>query len=424
MAVVTLLKVFEHEKLLIDDVFTKDYWIALGQYNQENGNKYFTLLHNGIKFKEYVGVIQVGNLTIEILPKIDKDETDKDKWQGVLISMLQTCYWMNVQTHQKAPLRIKHNSILDAYLELYLNQCEEILHHGLVKKYKTLTGNLNSLKGKLLFSQHILKNLIHKERFYVENKVFNIENVYNQILYKALKLIPYFSSSIHIKDKVSRLLFDFPEMADIKVNIKTFDNLQWDRKTLHYKDAIDIAAMLLLNYRPDIKGGSKNMLAILFDMNELWEEYLYRQIKKNIPREWSIATHRKKTFWSTVSATSNKVIIPDIVINTSVSDPQRNIIIDTKWKIPDSNIPADDDLKQMYVYNRYWQSQTALLVYPSPSFSVEPLYNAGVFAKEGDNSLLNSCGVVKISVLADDNAILDRNMGKRFCDFIVDNILK
>jgi hypothetical protein len=51
---------------------------------------YFEPIAKGIKFNQYVGVIQVNGLTIEINPKADKDDTE-DKWKGVLLKMLQAC---------------------------------------------------------------------------------------------------------------------------------------------------------------------------------------------------------------------------------------------------------------------------------------------------------------------------------------------
>ena len=134
---------FEHSKLLIDqEGFNRRHWDALAVYNEIHGGRFFDLLHNGVKFKEYVGVIQVGNLTIEILPKIDRQGANKADWQGVLLDMLKECRWMQVYAHEKASLRLKHNSILDAYLEIYLNACERLLHEGLVKKYRKEAKNL------------------------------------------------------------------------------------------------------------------------------------------------------------------------------------------------------------------------------------------------------------------------------------------
>src|ERR1035437_2529970 len=150
------IQVFEHERLLIGQQdFTHSHWEALGWYNQKYNNRFLSLLPNGVKFNEHVGIIQVGNQTIEILPKVDQQDTDKNKWQQVLINMLRECHWMQQHANQKAPLRIKHNSILDAYLELFLNHCDIILHKGLVKKYKEEQSNKLALKG-ILFMIRII----------------------------------------------------------------------------------------------------------------------------------------------------------------------------------------------------------------------------------------------------------------------------
>ena len=77
------IQVFEHQQLLIDNQnFQKDHWEALGWYNDIRQRDYFTLLPKGVKFRHYVGVIQVGNLTIEILPKIGQTPGENDKAYG------------------------------------------------------------------------------------------------------------------------------------------------------------------------------------------------------------------------------------------------------------------------------------------------------------------------------------------------------
>ena len=99
------IQVFEHQQLFIDNqCFTKQHWEALGWYISKHNSDFFTLLPKGVKFNQYVGVIQVGNLTIEILPKIGKvsRENDKSLWQKVLIDMLRECHWMQVYAHEKA----------------------------------------------------------------------------------------------------------------------------------------------------------------------------------------------------------------------------------------------------------------------------------------------------------------------------------
>jgi 5-methylcytosine-specific restriction enzyme subunit McrC len=388
---------FEHTRLLIDEEgFTKSHWNEMAKYNERHGGQFFDLLHNGVKFKEYVGVIQVRNLTIEILPKIDRSNLKENAWQGILLDMLRECHWMRVHCHDKASLRFKHNSILDAYLEIYLDACLQLLHEGLVKKYRKEQGNLFALKGKLKFSQHIRRNLVHEERFFTEHALYDRNNVFNQILLKALKVIPQLTVSAVIQDKLSRLLLDFPELPDVSVTPETFQNLVYDRKTERYKESIEIAAMLLLNYRPDIRGGHNHVLAILFDMNDLWEEYFYRRLRVSLPPGWDIQPQPRKVFWVLLKEfNQEKRIKPDIVLTNPAG---QNIVIDTKWKTPDGFIPSDNDLKQMFVYNEYWKAQHGILLYPlnEPGKPFTHMY--GIYLNVG---VQRSCTIAKIDILKD-----------------------
>jgi len=419
------IQVFEHKQLLIGEHgFARQHWEALGWYNEKHGGCFFTLNPKGVKFNQYVGVIQVGNITIEILPKISQtvEKGDKAKWQKVLIDMLRECRWMQIYAQDKASLRFKPNSILEAYLEMFVKECEEIIRAGLVKKYRAVESNCTALKGKLLYGKQIQHNLVHKERFYTRHQIFDRENIYNQILLKALKLIPLISQSSFLKDKVYNLLLSFPELEDIKVTASTIEQLFFNRKTFRYKEAIEIAAMLLLNYRPDISSGNNHVLAILFDMNDLWEEYIFRQLFKNKPSNWQIKSQNSKRFWHFSDSNFSKTIRPDIVIHNLLTD--KRIVLDTKWKIPENNIPADADLKQMFVYNEYWNGLNALLVYPNAQYTETPIYHSGKFAIKEKATTTHNCGILKMAILDKNNNGLDGTIGKRLNAFLKNEIIK
>ncbi len=206
-----IIRVSEFEKLYYEEKkpFKEKHWKALCRYlegvniKEKNRTEYFRILNRGIQFTNYVGVIQADNLTIEVLPKIDKGtttaenetveqlelndkETSKRKqtWHNVLLQMLRECKLLRVNHVDYANLNLKSNSILEIYLNIFLNEAENILHEGLIKRYKKSEGNKLALKGQLLFSKNISINLIHKERFYVRNTEYNQNNIFNQILYK------------------------------------------------------------------------------------------------------------------------------------------------------------------------------------------------------------------------------------------------
>jgi 5-methylcytosine-specific restriction enzyme subunit McrC len=94
-------QVFEHTSLPVGDRFTDARFNRLVQYNERHGNQFFDVGHNRIHFRSYVGVIQVGNLTIEILPKADKSPespAQKQKWQSALVEMLRQSGFIRLAT--------------------------------------------------------------------------------------------------------------------------------------------------------------------------------------------------------------------------------------------------------------------------------------------------------------------------------------
>jgi 5-methylcytosine-specific restriction enzyme subunit McrC len=168
---------------------------AFESYFQENERTpFFELIPNGVRFKQCVGAIQVGNTTIEVLPKAGK-EGNEESWQGVLLDMLKACHLLTAKETGTAQLRLRSNSVLDLYFELFIQEVEDLFHQGLIKKYRTRQGQQKALRGSLVFSQHLRKNIVHKERFYTRHSTYDRNHLLHQILIEALSLVELFSTS-------------------------------------------------------------------------------------------------------------------------------------------------------------------------------------------------------------------------------------
>lgn len=359
------IQVFEYETLYHEGHpkgrISYEQFNALIKYNQEHDHRFFNIVHKGIKFKQYVGVIQVGNQTIEILPKADKPSTptedtaeEKTRWHNILFQLLRACKHLKVEASTAAHLQLRKASLLDLYIHQFLEEVARLVQRGLVKQYRTTSSNQNVLTGRLEFQQHLSKNLIHKERFYVRHQVYDQVHLLHQILNEALELIPSISNNPNFMDSIGRLQLDFPNLPPLKIHEQTFSRITFNRKTEHYRPALAIARLLLLNYSPDIKGGQNNLLGILFDMNELFEDYVYQQLRKAAPAGIQVRRQVSKRFWD------YKLIRPDIVIQT----PDKTIVLDTKWKVLREVKPSDADLKQMYAYHHYLNADETYLLYP------------------------------------------------------------
>ena len=97
--------VFEHGRLTTsNEHFEQKHLNALLKLNEYHQFAYFDPIPNGIKFNQYVGIIQVDDLTIQINPKADKDDGD-DKWQKLLLQMLKACGKLKASTAGSADVK-------------------------------------------------------------------------------------------------------------------------------------------------------------------------------------------------------------------------------------------------------------------------------------------------------------------------------
>ena len=362
-----ILNIGREGKLLPEELFK-----ALKSYAGDKELPWYTLTANGVRFHQFVGALQIGKYCIEVLPKIDRLQNNEVSAQKVLIEMLKQSGYITVKTPTESNLKLKQNFILETYVQMFLDETWQIIHRGLIKFYHNEEGNNYSLKGNLVFNKHINKNNTHAERFYVRFNTYDREHPLNRVLYKTLLLISKLSINQEAIAGSKAQLDLLPELNDIKVNDEFFWKINYNRKTEAYRKAINIARLLLLNYHPDLSNGRNNVLALMFDMNEIWERWFTKRLyvaSKKFKGSINIRAQAKKTFWigSTGESVRQK---PDMIININ-QDPK--FILDTKWKII-NNRPSEDDIRQMFAYNKLFGTRLAYLVYPGENRSINGEY--------------------------------------------------
>lgn len=390
---------FEHEFLSIEEKssdgkykFSDTHFQLLAKYleKQKKSHLFETSYRKGkvgIKFNSYVGIITVKDLTIYVLPKADKDATDGDKalWQDRLTFMLSQVYNLKVQTTAPSNLQWRPNVLLNMFLKKFLDEVAVLLNRGLIKTYRKTDGNLNALKGKLLFNKQISYNCVHKERFYVRYTTYDYNHILNRIIRQALLAICDITNSSDIKGRATSTLFNFPELNEVAVTPELFSRLIFDRKSEDYRPVIKLAEMILLNYSPDLHHGSNNVWTMMFDMNKLWEEFVFITLKRKL-HNCQVFAQKKKELWT--SNNTSKNVKADIIIKKENND---TFVLDTKWKMPKYEgriLPSDGDLHQMYVYLNLYGDESGnvkkvALLYPGYE---KDLYGKFVNAKGGSSN--------------------------------------
>jgi 5-methylcytosine-specific restriction enzyme subunit McrC len=397
------LQVLEHEKLRIGERLPAQHWQALAAFAQGNAERYFRILHNGIQFSNYVGALQVGDLTIEILPKID--DISEANAQVVLVEMLRECRLLQPESPAMAALREHRGSLLDLYIVQFLDEVQQLLREGLTRSYLAETQNRRTFKGKLLIHKQIEQNLVRPERFFTQTLEYSYEHPFNRLLYTALLALGKLTLPAKAAFFLQQLRQQFPPVEPWCLPLPDFDSLRFNRQTLRYKNTLQVALSILQQTRPELRAGRLQVLAILFDMNFLFEAFIFRQLQQAASKNIAVKRQVPKPFWN------RRAIQPDIVLAID----NQNIIIDTKWKKLTKVSPAMDDLRQLFVYNQYFDARHSVLVYPRvPGLQdLEPV----PFQPVGENAAAYFCQVRLASLVKDGR--LNRQLGAELLEKIL-----
>jgi len=433
MSLSNRIQVFEYDWLVVNHDYTyidstgktfttqfkEGLYKRMALYATENAScPYYSVYLNKIRFRNYVGIIQVNGVTIEVLPKTDRHKVSKQDWQAVLFEMFKITMAVKAKITTEASIHLKQFTVLEGYLQLFLQETEKVLHAGLIKKYRKQTGNQTALKGRLLVHKQVTQNMVHAERFFVSYTIFDQKNIYNAILVEALQCIRSLTCSMNTTKWCEKLLLNFPECNKLKIAPSLFDHLVYDRKTSHYKTAIDLAKIILLNYHPDVKGGNNNMLAIMFDMNRLWESYIYAMLRKAAKSNYpniKVTPQRKQLFWQKTGS-YNLSLKPDILIYNKTNN--KSLVLDTKWKFRKDT--SMEDIRQMFAYGHYFKSAERYLLYPDKLKDKKVVdKHAGSFydLDKRNFSATELCGLLFIDLLKE-NGKLNKEVGSKILEIL------
>lgn len=379
----------------------------LERYYRSSKSKMYSLGNRSITFKQFVGVLKVRNTTIKVLPKLG--EQSKFDWNRLLFEMIKvtnrTAYRFNNVDFDL------NNNILDLYIWEFAREVDLLIKYGLKKGYNTKQTNSSVMKGKILFNKDVVTNHSNKANVYIQYDDFNHNVKENSLIYTALISALKLTHNTFLQDllKEQKLYFDLRNIKPLR-DLNTISRIALNRKNIKYKDAIELSKLILSGNNPDGSNGNTNIISFLFDMNKLYEEYVFRCLKKELSK-FDIEVKREiKKFWE------DKIIKPDIVITKD----GKSFILDTKWKDIAKHDVSDSDLKQMFVYNLYWDCEESILLYPNSSkfINMTGQYQDNNFHKTRNIEQNLRCSTYQIPLFDESGEVDSQKMIKPILDFI------
>ncbi len=223
------IRVFEHGVLRCGRELTARQFDALVAFNDAEGGDYFQVGHRRIRFRQYVGFLQVGGLAIEVLPKADKDSGGEAPWRDALLDMLRMAGSLRLRRSTEAQLRTRDASLLELYVLHFVTLTEQLLHEGLAKGYRRVQRNAPVFRGRLLLDQQLRKNATRPHFSFTEQSSFDRNMLPNCILRAALEIVRHIPLSSRTQAQVDRVLLAFPEHVEPRADLPALVRLRLTR---------------------------------------------------------------------------------------------------------------------------------------------------------------------------------------------------
>ncbi|MCR5886674.1 McrC family protein [Hymenobacter sp. J193] len=390
---------------------------ALERLQLQQKANWFTRLHGSLHLNQFVGVIQVPGLLLEILPKTDDTRRTNSPefdthWRQVLLQMLAYVHDLSVAVPDAAQLAHSPHAMLDLFVAALIEQADSLLRQGLVKHYHTTDGNRSALKGRLLFQQHITHNLTHGERFFTRHQTYDYAHPLNSLIRMALELATEQVHSPALAARTRALLLHWPELSPVPVPA---DSPPLNRKTERYHKALELALLLLRGHSPTLRSGRTEAVALLFDMNTLFERYVARHLQRAAAkRQGHVQLQNTRVFWPGISIRPDLVLT--LITGVKPAEISHTFILDTKWKLPMNYRPSSDDMQQIFAYCHLWKASHGVLLYPragKPPSEIRHRYSVSHWAPDVPIE-----GHAYFARVLGNGAVLNDNLGKEIIEYL------
>lgn len=249
----------------------------------------------------FVGLdwLAIDQLAIEIYPKINgEEEIDYIRMLNEIISEPENIEHLKgliTIKFNQPPIRIRQKQDLLSILLIteYINILKRITRNGLKKDFYFVEGNLKcKLKGKLLFTQTVCKNITKGKLAdnVCKYQVYGIDSAQNRILKKAFvfclrQLNAYSNTSLSLAPLIETSKQIRPYFEDIRDNVSEKDIKSYKGNPIYkeYNIAIYLAKLLLRRYSYNItKIGNEDIYTPPYwiDMSKMFELYVFNKLRR------------------------------------------------------------------------------------------------------------------------------------------------
>ena len=245
--------------------------------------------------RQYVGVVEVDDVAIEIYPKLDSALIAANETQPLLPavrvdSVMRNLLWMlEVAEHRDlvetatAHVEEAPTSFFDLFAYLLGKNLLPELESGVAHAYVNFEDDLRTVRGRIDLVEQVTNNWNRFDRVFCGWDEFTPDISINRLFKSACRFL---AERVNYRE-AARLLVDCEALlGDVEhvspsTALRDVANLRFDRSLDRFNTAFDLARRLLAGIGHNLGVGSANTFVFLVDMNQLFESYVHAVLESH-----------------------------------------------------------------------------------------------------------------------------------------------
>ncbi len=329
---------------------------------------------NALRIHQFVGVVQMGGLQLEILPKLE-GLPDPAQVRQNLLAMLAMTQDLEVRASEMVGFLESSEPFICALARLYCRRLLEAIRRGFRQDYVMIHDLLSNVRGKVDWPAQSKQQATQRLEFSCIYDERSEDTPLNRTLKAALLVAGTMLEGARTTSVVTELRHAMDCVSDTRPSPEQVARIRTNRMNRYLEPLLVLAKLILGNRNPDLGRsamGNRNTYALLWDMNVLFEEYVGRLTREVMgPKGFRVELQEGASSYLAHESTTNKrafLLKPDILVRQG---RKPSVVADTKWKRLDShqgNLGVSEaDVYQVLAYAYRYETNWAVLIYPHHS---------------------------------------------------------
>lgn len=342
----------------------------------------FTWLRDEARAGQWVGVIQLPGLVLELLPKIEGEGGEEEQVglaRDNLLAMLAEAGDVPLRSRDLAALATRRTPLHETLIALFARRLLAELLRGPDRGYVAETDDLRTLRGKLLVSRHAARNASRRERFSCAFEEYSVDTSLGRVLRATCQALLGLSHGAATREALSHCLLLLQDVGDVADPRTLLDRVVLSRQNERFAEVLAFCRLVLDQLAPNTKAGRTTTFSLLFDMGRVFEGFVAGFLRRQVVAEmdgtrvFPQARTRRRYLLRADEGHGALSLKPDLLVES----PTARLVIDTKWKRLGARSQdrqaglSAGDLYQLAAYTRRYGVKRSILLYPTTDGATE-----------------------------------------------------